>query len=158
MLQAFESQKKKTDMMITKERKEYKELCQQRNQLNQDLDSKMNLLKQKTEKMSELIGKIQYFKLSQKRLNKYSDPNTQELLHKWEISNMKMKENYETEIENMQQKELPQLPKKEKIPKSNLKKEKVLSNKSLSKHSNNEIVSRSEASHKEIDKQKNEEE
>ena len=58
MLQAFESQKKKTDMMITKERKEYKELCQQRNQLNQDLDSKMNLLKQKTEKMSELIGKI----------------------------------------------------------------------------------------------------
>jgi len=71
---------------------------------------------------------------------------------------MKMKENYETEIENMQQKELPQLPKKEKIPKSNLKKEKVLSNKSLSKHSNNEIVSRSEASHKEIDKQKNEEE
>ncbi|CAI2358816.1 unnamed protein product [Moneuplotes crassus] len=91
MLQAFESQKKKTDMFINKERKEYKELCVQKKKLNKDLTEKANLLKQKTEKMGELIEKAK----------KYSDPNTQELLSKWENSNQKMKEMYQSEINQM---------------------------------------------------------
>lgn len=100
MLQAFESQKKKADMMILKEKKEYKELCVQKSKLNQQLDEKVNVLKEKTEKMSELIEKAK----------KYSDPSTLELLNKWEISNKKMKDMYEDEVvkrEEIKQSEKP---------------------------------------------------
>ena len=93
MLQAFESQKKKTDILIIKEKKEFKELCGKRNQLNQQLDEKVVVLKEKTQQMSELIEKAK----------KYSDPNTQELLKKWEQSNQKMKDMYDAEAEEREE-------------------------------------------------------
>ena len=94
MLQAFESQKKTTNMLIAKERKEYKELIRQKSNLDQELNKKANILKEKTERMAELIDKAK----------KYSDPNTQELLNKWEKSNQHMKEAYDNEINGLQQK------------------------------------------------------
>lgn len=94
MLQAFESQKKTTNMLIAKERKEYKELILQKSNLDQELNKKVNILKEKTERMAELIDKAK----------KYSDPNTQELLNKWEKSNQHMKEAYDNEINSLQQK------------------------------------------------------
>lgn len=124
MLQAFESQKKKTDMMIMKEKKEYKELCGQKSQLNQQLDEKINILKEKTERMSELIEKAK----------KYSDPTTQELLSKWEASNQKMKEMYETEANGREQRrEIDATPNAKDIDKliNKLQKDKPVSKKNL---------------------------
>ena len=60
----------------------------QKSELNKKLDEKVNILKSKTEQMAELIEKAK----------KYSDPNTQELLTKWEASNKKMKDLYEQEL------------------------------------------------------------
>jgi hypothetical protein len=65
----------------------------QKSKLNHQLDDKVNTLKEKTERMSELIEKAK----------KYSDPNTQDLLSKWEASNVKMKEMYEVEFHSRQQ-------------------------------------------------------
>jgi myosin heavy subunit len=93
ILQAFDSQKKKVDLEIMKEKKDYKELCSKKKKLNMQLDEKINVLKDKTEKMSELIEKAK----------KYSDPNTQELLSKWEMSNQKMKDMYELEAANREE-------------------------------------------------------
>ena len=65
---------KETDLLVEKEKKRYKQLCEQKKKVNKELDDKINILKSKKKNMSDLI----------QRCKKYSDPQTREMLDKWE--------------------------------------------------------------------------
>ena len=102
MIQAHASNMKKIDFQILKERKILKSLDGQHEEFGGVLEDKTQQLKEKTERIAELIEKAK----------QTSDSKTLSILKKWEVSNQKIIEQFEEDAptELLSIEEVPEKP------------------------------------------------